>query len=307
MANREIKMREAWFRHAEGSGNVARTCRYFGISRKTFYKWLIRLEDDGPLGLRDRPRRPRRSPNATPQDVVEKILHLRRSYHYGPMKIRMYLKRYHAITKSQATIWRILRQAGLGRLPENMRYKRHALRFQRYEKALPGQQIQLDVKFVSPIAGRDRRYYQYSAADDCTRLRILKIYEQNNQQSSMDFVDYVLSKLPFTVDCIQTDNGPEFGEQFRWHVVDKGIAHRHIRPRTPRLNGKVERSHRIDAEEFYRQLEGVEISGAEELDRRLQEWERFYNYERPHGALDGQTPYERLRDKLKAQATVTSD
>ncbi len=62
--------------------------------------------------------------------------------------------------------------------------------------------------------------------DDCTRIRILKIYERNTQQTTITFVDYVLSKLPFTVQCIQTDNGSEFGSQFHWHVLDKDILHR---------------------------------------------------------------------------------
>src|SRR6266540_2035100 len=69
-------------------------------------------------------------------------------------------------------------------------------------------------------------------------------------------------------------------------------------PGTPRLNGKVERSHRIDAEEFYRMLDGVVVDDAKLFTTKLQEWEDFYNFERPHGALQGQTPYERLRSKM---------
>jgi transposase InsO family protein len=59
----------------------------------------------------------------------------------------------------------------------------------------------------------------------------------------------------------------------------------------------VERSHRIDQEEFYRMLEGVVIDDTQLFNDRLQEWENFYNYNRPHGSLGGQTPYERLREK----------
>lgn len=129
-------------------------------------------------------------------------------------------------------------------------------------------------------------------------VRVLQIFERNTQQSAIAFVDYVLAKLPFAVQCIQTDNGSEFGPQFHWHVLDKGIQHRYIRPRRPYLNGKSERSHRIDEEEFYRQLEGVVISTVEEFNQGLQEWEKFYNYHRPHGGLNGKTPYERLRERL---------
>jgi transposase InsO family protein len=85
--------------------------------------------------------------------------------------------------------------------------------------------------------------------------------------------------------------------EFHYHVLDRGIGHVYIKPATPRLNGKVERSHRIDEEEFYRMLAGVVIDDTGLFNDRLQEWERFYNFNRPHGALGGQTPYERLRQK----------
>ena len=82
----------------------------------------------------------------------------------------------------------------------------------------------------------------------------------------------MLERLPFRVEVIQTDNGVEFGASFHWHVLDKGIGHDYIKPRTPRLNGKVERSHRIDAEEFYQLLEGVVIDDTEVFNDKLREW-----------------------------------
>jgi transposase InsO family protein len=298
--DRAVRRRLGWFRHVdEVTHNVAKTCRYFGISRQTYYRWYRRYGRLGEAGLRDGSSRPLRSPRATPADVVEKVLYLRRYYHFGPARICMYLRRYHALTISQSGIWRLLKRAGVSRLPSNMRYQSREQRFKRYEKPLPGHQLQIDVKFLAPVAGRTRKYYQYTAIDDCTRVRILKIFDANTQQMAIAFVDYVLSKLPFKVECIQTDNGAEFGPQFHWHVLDKGIQHRYIRPRRPYLNGKTERSHRIDDEEFYRQLDGVVISSVAEFNDLLQEWERFYNYARPHGSLQGQTPYERLREKLQ--------
>ncbi len=305
--DRMVQHRLAWFRHAEEvTKNVAKTCRYFGISRTRYYHWYNRYRETGLEGLRDRSRRPHVSPRATPWDVVDRILYLRRYYHFGPSKIQMYLTRYHGLHLSKASIWRVLQRAGVNRLPTSMRYRRRELRYKRYEKPLPGHQLQVDVKFLAPLKGSERRrYYQYTAIDDCTRIRVLKIFERNTQLTAIAFVDEVLAKLPFRVDCIQTDNGSEFGSQFHWHVLDKGIQHRYIRPRRPYLNGKTERSHRIDDEEFYRQLEGVVVSGLEELNRRLAVWERFYNFERPHGGLDGQTPYERLRERLTTPASVT--
>ncbi len=83
-------------------------------------------------------------------------------------------------------------------------------------------------------------------------------------------------------------------------MIDQGIGHTYIKPATPRLNGKVERSHRIDAEEFYRLLDGVVIDDAGLFNDELKEWEDYYNFHRPHGGLAGQTPYERLLQKTQA-------
>ena len=290
--------RLAIIRHAEEvSGNVARTCRYYGISRPTYYKWLRRYEELGIEGLRDRSRRPHTSPNATRGEVVGKILYLRQHYHFGPQKISMYLKRYHDLQISCSGVWRILKRVDMSRLPSSQRYRRHVDRWCRYEKPQPGHRVQIDVKFIAPLKGSRKKHYQFTAIDDCTRIRVLRIYDRLNQGSAICFVDYALEKLPFRVEVIQTDNGAEFGSQFHYHVLDAGIGHVYIKPATPRLNGKVERSHRIDAEEFYRMLEGVVIDDTGLFNERLQEWEDFYNFNRPHGGLGGQTPYERLRQK----------
>jgi transposase InsO family protein len=292
--------RLAIIRHAqEVTGNVSLTCRYFGITRQAFYIWLRRYEEQGLEGLRDRSRRPHTSPNATKAEVVGKIVYLRRNYHFGPHKISMYLKRYHDVEVSPSGVWRILRRLDMSRLPASQRYRRHVDRWKRYEKPLPGHRVQVDVKFIAPLKGSHRKHYQFTAIDDCTRVRVLRIYDRLNQQSAIRFLDYVLEKLPFKVEVIQTDNGAEFGSQFHYHVLDRGIGHVYIKPATPRLNGKVERSHRIDAEEFYRMLDGVVIDDTGMFNVRLKEWEDFYNFHRPHGALSGQTPYERLREKTR--------
>ncbi len=300
---RAAARRLAIIRHAhEVTGNVALTCRYFGISRTLYYTWLRRYEELGLEGLRPRSRRPHTSPNATSGEVVGKIVYLRKTYHFGPQKISMYLRRYHDLQLSTSGVWRILKRLDMNRLPASQRYRRHVDRWKRYEKPQPGHRVQIDVKFIAPIKGLRRRHYQFTAIDDCTRIRVLRIYDRLSQKTAVQFVDYVLEKLPFSVEVIQTDNGAEFGSQFHYHVLDHGMGHVYIKPATPRLNGKVERSHRIDQEEFYRMLKGVVIDDTELFNDRLQEWEDFYNFNRPHGALGGQTPYERLREKTRARA-----
>jgi len=300
-AARNAARRLAILRHAEEvTGNVAKTCRYYGVSRQLFYVWKRRYEAEGPEGLRDRSCRPKHSPNATRVEVVGKIVYLRQNYHFGPAKISMYLKRYHDIEISNSGVWRILKRLDMNRLPTSQRYKPHKERWKRYEKQQPGHRVQVDVKFLGVIPGTRKKHYQFTAIDDCTRIRVLRIYDRLNQKTAIQFIDYVLEKLPFWVETIQTDNGAEFQSQFHWHVLDHGIQHVYIKPRTPRLNGKVERSHRIDQEEFYRLLDGVVVDDTKLFNEKLQEWEDFYNFHRPHGGLGGQTPYDRLRQKTKA-------
>jgi len=308
MSNEErfTKMRLAWFNHVnEITHNVSKTCRYYGISRTMYYRWYSRYLEQGVEGLKDRSKKPRYHPKATPIETVEKIIYLRKYYHFGPAKIQMYLKRYHDINISSTCIWKILKKLEMNRLPANQRHKPQKERFKRYEKPFPGHHLQVDVKFLERIPGvSHRRYYQFTAIDDTTRIRIMKIYDRNSQKNAINFVDYVLSKLPFRVRTIQTDNGAEFAQQFHFHVLDKGINHIYIKPRTPRLNGKVERSHRIDEEEFYRMLKGVVIDSSELFNQKLKEWENFYNYQRPHGALNGKTPFEKLQEKLGSMCNV---
>ncbi|MFI9045621.1 helix-turn-helix domain-containing protein [Streptomyces sp. NPDC053427] len=129
----------------------SRPCRYYGISRNCFYKWQRRYQEEGIEGLRDRSSAPHHSPDATDADIVNKIVYLRQNYHFGPMKIRMYLQRYHDIDIACSAVYRILKRLGLNRLPASQRYKRHDRRCTRYEKQLPGNRVQIDVKFIEPI------------------------------------------------------------------------------------------------------------------------------------------------------------
>lgn len=283
---------------------VARTCRHFGISRNTFYKWRRRFAEHGVPGLCNRPGRPHRSPRAKPAEVIAKILYLRENYHFGAGRIADYLKRFHQLSIATSSVHRILVRHGLGRLPANQKHRPHKQRWKRYEKPQPGHRLQVDVKFLERIPGTRRRLYQFTAIDDCTRIRVLKIYDRCNQATAIQFIDEVRRRLPFRIMVIQTDNGAEFQSHFHWHLEDLDIKHVYIRPRTPHLNGKVERSHRVDDQEFYQLLDRGGVTDDIHLfNTKLREWEDYYNYHRPHGALEGQTPYERLLAKTRAGAS----
>ena len=126
-------------------------------------------------------------------------------------------------------------------------------------------------------------------------MQLLKVYDRHSQDNAIDFINYVIDAFPFRIKVIRTDNGHEFQAKFHWHVEDLGMFHVYIKPSTPRLNGKVERSHLTDKQEFYQLLD---YKGDIDLRAKLKHWGNFYNFERPHTALKGKTPYEILREKL---------
>jgi len=88
------------------------------------------------------------------------------------------------------------------------------------------------------------------------------------------------------------DRGHEWQARFHWHVEDMGIQHVYVKPRSPQLNGKVERSHRTDQEEFYQLLTYTDDV---DLNKKLAAWEEFYNFSRSHGFHGRRTPYEALK------------
>ena len=79
----------------------------------------------------------------------------------------------------------------MNRLPANQKHQPHGKRWQRYEKPQPGHRLQLDVKFLERIPGTRRRLYQFTAIDDCTRIRVLKVYDACNQRTAIHFIDEV--------------------------------------------------------------------------------------------------------------------
>jgi transposase InsO family protein len=292
---RDIKRKLAVLEHARVTGNVAKTARHFGISRQCYYKWKQAYEEFGDAGLINKKPCPENLALRTPAEIEDKILHLRRVYHFGPTRIAWYLGRYHGFTISSNGVYCVLKRAGLNRLPANCR--KRSIISQRYEKQVPGHHVQVDVKFLQFTSAEGRRIkrYQFTAIDDATRVRALKIYEKHTQASAIDFIDHVIERFPFRIHTIRTDNGHEFQAKFHWHVEDLGMRHVYIRPRSPNLNGKVERSHLTDQLEFYQLLDYVDDV---DLREKLAVWEEFYNVHRPHSGLKGLTPYEVLKEKL---------
>ena len=113
----------------------------------------------------------------------------------------------------------------------------------------------------------------------------------------------MIEKFQFRIHTDRTDRGHEFQAKFYWRVENQGIRHAYIKPRSPQLDGKVERSHRSDGEKLYQLLTYTDDV---DLTLKLQTWEDYYNFNRHHGSLDGQATYKVLKDKLTTGQQVSS-
>ncbi len=296
-----IRRRQEWFKLAEREG-VHYTCLFYGISRKTYYKWWNRYLASGgdPASLQDRSRRPKTHPQAASPKVVQAVIRLRKRYGYGPRRLQFYLREDEKITLSVCGVYKILNRAGL-----IQRYHRKRKKYQSYAPYIrfPGQKVQVDVKYVPWAKGqkRSQRLYQYSAKDLFTKIRFLRCYEELSAANTVDFLERCLRFFPFPIRCLQTDNGIEFTHVFletdREHPVDtlcrrQKIKHALIPVATPRYNGQVERGHRTDMEEFYRRSS---YSSLKSLAPQIQRYTAYYNHYRPHMAIQMLTPLQKLR------------
>ena len=293
---RQAKARLRRIQHYEQvTHNVSQTCRFFGVSRRQFYTWLKRYREHGLEGLKNLKSGSRKPHLATPPHIVALILRIRAERQYGPIRICLYLQRFHQVYVSVPTIYKILKRHGVPRVSMK-RYRPGPRR--RREFTVPGQSVQVDVKHLK-LGGR--RFYQFTAVDEATRYRILRIYTHSSIPNAIAFLDEVRQRLPMAIQRVQTDHGNEFGTDFTWHLRDLGIAHRRIPPGCPEVNGKVERSHRTDGEEFYRR---TIFRTPGELVAKLRRWEHEYNHQRPHLALAGKTPAERVCELKITARTV---
>lgn len=285
--DKEIKTRLGWVELYRETGNAGLTCRRCGISRPTLRLWTRRYEEEGIGGLRSRSRRPKHSPNQKRTPTLEEhILKLRQKRNLGARRIQSDLLWEDDIRLSLGTIHKVLVNAEVGPLKRPPRRK-HC---KRYERPVPGDRVQMDTCKIST------GIYQYTAIDDCTRCRVLRVYPRRTAKNTLEFLDAVIEEMGFPVQRVQTDRGSEFfAYKVQERLMDYGIKFRPIRPASPHLNGKVERSQKTDKIEFYA-ICNLDAPGLEE---RLSEWQHYYNWRRPHGALKGKTPMQRASELSK--------
>jgi transposase InsO family protein len=307
-----------WMDHYGQFGNARLTCRHFGISAQTFYRWKNRFDPYDLTTLEADSRRPRhvRQPQ-TPRAVVEAILELRTQYpRWGKDKLAVLLRK-RGIQASTSTVGRVmkrLRDRGVLVEPINVRRAREARKRRRrpryairkpegYRVAAPGDLVQVDTLQVH-LQGCGRRW-QFSSRDLISRWDVSRAYRNASSFAASLFLEYMERKFPFVVRAIQIDGGSEFKKHFEEACRLRGIRLFIIPPRSPKLQGYVESANKTHRVEFY-EVEDIALS-MEEHNKQLEAWDRTYNLIRPHQSLDYQTPAEYYQAwlKLHPQSTVS--
>ena len=206
----------------------------------------------------------------------------------GPRLIQAELIRLHALRLSAATIWKIITRQGLGRL----RRGRTPRQPKSYSRDVPGERVRMGTVKIAP------GLFQFTAVDDCTRMRVLALYPRRTAHNAVRFLkEHVLEEFPFPIQRIRTDRGGEFfGTPLQRALMDQAIKFRPVRPYSPHLNGKVERSQRTDRIEFYATVERSDP----QIGTKLKEWQQFYNWTRPHAADGGRAPVEQYFERQES-------
>jgi len=302
--SKKARQRLKWFDYYSSHGRNARlTCRHFDISPQTFYRWKNRYNPRHIETLEDRLHRPRHVRQPTYSvELVNAVLRVREEYpRWGKDKLVILLHR-EGFSCSASTVGRILhrlKERGVLREPvpnhisarKRQRQRPYAIRKPKeYEAKEPGDIVEVDTLDVRPLPGVVLKHF--TARDIISRWDVLEAHTRASSHTASSFIDTLLKRMPFPIRAIQVDGGSEFQDTFEEECQKRGIKLFVLPPRSPKLNGHVERAQRTHTEEFYEVTDAsFEIS---ELNQALLKWEEVYNTIRPHQALGYLTPLEFL-------------
>jgi putative transposase len=302
---RAAQVRLGWMDFYGKTQNVALTCRHFGISRQTFYRWRKRYEPMDLTTLEERSHCPHHRRQPTWAFLLErKLLTLRLQFpRWGKDKLAVLL-RQQGESVSTSMVGRILtRLKQRGQLLEAPRPavpgSRRALRLRpyavrkprQYAVSQPGDLVEVDTMEVRPLPGVV--FKQFTARDVISRWDVIQAHSRATASAAAQFLDTLQHRMPFLIRAVQVDGGPEFAAEFEQACQQRGLHLFVLPPRSPKLNGAVERANRTHAEEFY-QVTSYSLE-MNKLNRELRHWETIYNTVRPHQALGYLTPLQFLR------------
>lgn len=250
--------------------SVTETAIRYQVSRKTVYKWLSRY--DGTIAsLEDRSHRPKTSPKSHTERELRQIRRRLKRHQWTDLILAYQeLVERDGYTRSYGGFKRVAARLKALKSSKKKKRKRKLKPYQRAE--YPGQKIQIDVKYVPAYCVTDgKKYYQYTAVDECSRWTYREMYDEHSTYSSKDFLEKLIRHMPFPIREVQTDNGTEFTNRllvtkskhytlFEEALGELGILYHRIQIATPRHNGKVERQHRTDEARFYKSMRMYSLS-----------------------------------------------
>lgn len=309
--SQDAARRLRWFDFYNRCGDARLTCRHFGISPQTFYRWKNRFDPYDLTTLEASSRRPHhvRRP-MTPAPVVDQILELRQKYpRWGKDKLVVLLRKrgIHVSTSTVGRVMNRLKERGVLVEPINIRQAREARKRRRkpryairkppgYRVTAPGDLIQVDTLQLR-LQSDDCRW-QFSSRDLISRWGVSRVYRRATSFTASLFLEYMQRKFPFSIRAIQIDGGSEFKKHFEEACRERGIRLFIIPARTPKLQGYVESANKTYRYEFY-EVEDIALE-LEEHNQQLEGWDKTYNYIRPHQSLAYLTPAEYYQGWLKS-------
>jgi putative transposase len=233
--SREARVRLAWMDFYRRCRNVAYTCRHFGISRQTFYRWQRRYDPYDLTTLEERSHCPRRRRQPTWSfPLEEKVLTLRLQFpRWGKDKLAVLLRRQQ-LPVSTSMVGRILVQLKRqGRLVEPPRTgvtgSRRALRPRpyavrkpkQYAVSEPGDLVEVDTLDVRPVPGVI--FKQFTARDVVSHWDVLQAHTRATAQTATQFLDTLQHRMPFPIRAVQVDGGSEFAADFEQACQQRGL------------------------------------------------------------------------------------
>lgn len=281
IVSQEKYYRQRMIKYAKNH-SVTETAIRYKVSRKTVYKWLGRY--DGTVqSLEDMSHRPHHMPKSHTEQELKQIRRRLKKHKWTDLLLAYQeLCERDGYTRSYGGFKRMARK--LKAAKPARKAKRKPKPYKRAE--YPGQKIQIDVKYVPNYCVVDgKKYYQYTAVDECSRWTFREMYEEHSTYSSRDFLMKLIQRAPFPIREVQTDNGAEFTNRlivtkskhltmFEGALIELGIIYHRIQIATPRHNGKVERQHRTDEMRFYKYMKMYSL---EDGRKQLAEYQRKSN------------------------------
>ncbi len=297
----EARFRLLGVPHAARPG-VADAVIAFGVSRATVYRWLGRYRPDDLASLEPHARRPRRVRRATWTVAQEEaVLALRQQFPRmgkGPLQILLRRQNIRLSASMTGRILGSLRRRVLLREPHAVRVRTrrpvrpYATRVPKAKRqpTEPGALVQLDTMHLRPVPGVERR--QFTAIDVVSRCAVVGVQATASAGTATAFLDNLIARMPFPVQALQVDGGSEFMADFEQACQAREIALSVLPPRSPKLNGRVERLNGSSRREFWECDDGdLDLPTVQQA---LQSWEEYDNGDRPHQALGYATPPEHL-------------